>query len=56
VEKVAIARRAGAQGVVLFSHESFAPDGLRELGRQAFGARLVAVPASGAGGSVAGSR
>jgi uncharacterized lipoprotein YddW (UPF0748 family) len=44
LEKVGIARRAGASGVVLFSHESLAPADLRELGHQAFGARLVAVP------------
>ena len=38
VEKVALARRAGAQGVVLFSHESLAPEDLRPLREQAFGA------------------
>jgi uncharacterized lipoprotein YddW (UPF0748 family) len=56
VEKVGIARRAGAQGFLLFSHESFPDDGLRQFGRQAFGAGLVSAPAAGAGGASAGSR
>ena len=58
VEKVALARRAGAQGVVLFSHESLAPADLRPLREGAFGERrLVSAPrdADGAPGS-AGSR
>jgi uncharacterized lipoprotein YddW (UPF0748 family) len=56
VEKVGLARRAGAQGVVLFSHESLAPADLRQLGQQAFGRRLVSGPETSAGGAVAGSR
>jgi len=56
VEKVTLARRAGAQGVVLFSHESLAPADLRQLGQQVFGARLAFGPGAGASGSVAGSR
>jgi uncharacterized lipoprotein YddW (UPF0748 family) len=42
VEKVALARQAGAQGVVLFSHESLTPADLRRLRQEAFGARLAA--------------
>jgi uncharacterized lipoprotein YddW (UPF0748 family) len=56
VEKVGLARQAGAQGVVLFSHESLAPSDFRQLGQQAFGARLVSGPEASPGGSVAGSR
>jgi len=56
VEKVALARRAGAQGVVLFSHESLAPGDLRQLAEQAFGTRIVAGPETSPGRSVAGSR
>ncbi len=41
VEKVTLARRAGAQGVLLFSHESFESGGLRELGQKVFGARAA---------------
>lgn len=55
VEKVALAREAGAQGVVLFSHESFTPSDLRLLGQQAFGVPLVA-GAGDAGGAALGSR
>ena len=44
VEKVTLARRAGAQGVVLFSHESLAPADLRQLGQQVFGARFAFGP------------
>jgi uncharacterized lipoprotein YddW (UPF0748 family) len=53
VEKVTLARRAGAQGVLLFSHESFASGDLRQLGQQVFGARVAggstssAVPSAG---------
>jgi uncharacterized lipoprotein YddW (UPF0748 family) len=36
VERVELARRAGAGGVVLFSHESLAPADWRRLRRQAF--------------------
>jgi uncharacterized lipoprotein YddW (UPF0748 family) len=36
VEKVELARRAGAGGVVLFSHESLAPTDWRRLRREAF--------------------
>lgn len=43
-EKVAVAREAGASGVVLFSHESFEPGQLRRL-REAFGARRTAARA-----------
>lgn len=55
VEKVALARGAGAQGVVLFSHESFTPSDLRLLGQQAFGAPLLS-GAGDAGGATLGSR
>ena len=51
-----LARRAGAQGVVLFSHESLAPADLRQLGQQVFGARLAFGPELDAAGSAAGSR
>jgi uncharacterized lipoprotein YddW (UPF0748 family) len=56
VEKVTLARLAGAQGVVLFSHESLAPADLRQLGQQVFGARLAFGPEASAGGSLASSR
>jgi uncharacterized lipoprotein YddW (UPF0748 family) len=56
VEKVTLARRAGAQGVVLFSHESLAPADLKEIGQQVFGTRLAGAPQAGSGGSLAGSR
>ncbi len=56
VEKVGLARRAGAQGVVLFSHESLAPGDLRPLRDGAFGAQLVSGPGTGLGGWAAGSR
>jgi uncharacterized lipoprotein YddW (UPF0748 family) len=36
VEKVQLARRAGAGGVVLFSHESLSPADWERLGREAF--------------------
>jgi uncharacterized lipoprotein YddW (UPF0748 family) len=48
VEKVTLARRVGAQGVVLFSHESFAPADLRQLGQQVFGSRLAGAAPAGA--------
>jgi len=57
VEKVALARGAGAQGVVLFSHESFTPSDLRLLGQRAFGVPLVAGAGDlDAGGASLGSR
>jgi uncharacterized lipoprotein YddW (UPF0748 family) len=57
VEKVTLARRAGAQGVVLFSHESLAPGDLRPLRDGAFGGpRLVSAPGESGGGWSAGSR
>jgi uncharacterized lipoprotein YddW (UPF0748 family) len=56
VEKVTLARLAGAQGVVLFSHESLAPADLRQLGQQVFGARLAFGPEASAGGSLASAR
>jgi uncharacterized lipoprotein YddW (UPF0748 family) len=46
VEKVQLARRAGAGGVVLFSHESLAPADWRRLRREAF-----TTPAKSAGRS-----
>jgi uncharacterized lipoprotein YddW (UPF0748 family) len=36
VEKILAARRAGASGVVLFSHESLTPSALRRLATEAF--------------------
>ncbi len=56
VEKVTLARRAGAQGVVLLSHESLAPADLRQLGRQVFGARLASSGAASSETSAAGSK
>jgi len=56
VEKVALARQAGAQGVVLFSHESLAPADLRPLRDGAFGRQLVVAPGAATGGAAAGSR
>jgi len=56
VEKVALARQAGAQGVVLFSHESLAPQDLRPLRDGAFGRQLVSAPGAAAGGGAVGSR
>jgi uncharacterized lipoprotein YddW (UPF0748 family) len=56
VEKVTLARRAGAEGVVLFSHESLTPADLRLLGQQAFGARLASGADATAGGAGLGSR
>jgi len=38
VEKVALAREAGARGIVLFSHESLDPDHRRSLREEAFAA------------------
>ncbi len=56
VEKVTLARRAGAQGVVLFSHESLAPEDLRQLGQQVFGAPFAFGPEAVDSGAIAGSR
>jgi uncharacterized lipoprotein YddW (UPF0748 family) len=44
VEKVALARRSGASGVLLFSHESLDPAYLRLLREQAFPALVAARP------------
>jgi uncharacterized lipoprotein YddW (UPF0748 family) len=55
VEKVTLARRAGAQGVVLFSHESLAPADLRQVGERVFGT-LVGGLGAGSDASVAGAR
>jgi len=49
VEKIRVAREAGASGVVLFSHESFLPADLDELHADAFVAVAAPQPA-GAGG------
>jgi uncharacterized lipoprotein YddW (UPF0748 family) len=56
VEKVAVARQSGAQGVVVFSHESLAPADLRRLRDGAFPPRVAAGAEPRAGGAVAGSR
>lgn len=56
VEKVALARGAGAQGIVLFSHESLAPADFRELGVLAFGTGRSAASGAAASGASAGSR
>ena len=49
VEKVSLARRSGASGVVLFSHESLLPGDLRRLREEAFAAGpATARPAAGA--------
>jgi uncharacterized lipoprotein YddW (UPF0748 family) len=56
VEKVTLARQAGAQGVVLFSHESLAPRDLRPLRDGAFGRQLVSAPGASAEGGAVGSR
>jgi uncharacterized lipoprotein YddW (UPF0748 family) len=54
VEKVGLARRSGANGVVLFSHESLVPGDLRRLREEAFPARQ-AVAGSAGGGRSAGA-
>jgi uncharacterized lipoprotein YddW (UPF0748 family) len=57
VEKVGLARRAGARGVLLFSHESLEPDQLRILREEAFVAEGTApAPHSLGGGGSTGSR
>jgi uncharacterized lipoprotein YddW (UPF0748 family) len=43
VEKVGLARRSGASGVVLFSHESLLPGDLRRLREEAFSSRQATV-------------
>jgi len=54
IEKIQAARQVGAEGVLLFSHESFSSEDLRELRREVFGARtaerrhVVAPPAAAA--------
>jgi uncharacterized lipoprotein YddW (UPF0748 family) len=55
VEKVEVAREAGANGIVLFSHESFEPGELRRLRDEAFSARGVARADPHAGSSSPGS-
>jgi uncharacterized lipoprotein YddW (UPF0748 family) len=54
VEKVTLARQAGARGVVLFSHESLVPGELRRLREEAFPAPRAASGAA-PGGNAAGS-
>jgi uncharacterized lipoprotein YddW (UPF0748 family) len=56
VEKVALARRSGARGVVLFSNESLDPADLRRLRDEAFTSPLASGAEPRAGGRVAGSR
>jgi hypothetical protein len=56
VEKVALARRSGARGVVLFSHESLAPGDLRRLRNEAFADRVVDGAVGPGGGRASGSR
>lgn len=56
VEKVQLARQAGASGVVVFSNESLAPAEMRRLREEAFPARLAAAPPPAIGGRSAGSR
>lgn len=56
VEKVALARRTGADGVVLFSHESLAPADLPRLREEAFPARVAEGGGAFGGGVAAGSR
>jgi uncharacterized lipoprotein YddW (UPF0748 family) len=56
VEKVALARRSGARGVVLFSHESLVPGDLQRLRDEAFPSRRASVAGPSAGGGAAGSR
>jgi uncharacterized lipoprotein YddW (UPF0748 family) len=42
IEKIHAARQAGAEGVLLFSHESLSPEDLRRLRLEVFGARSTA--------------
>jgi uncharacterized lipoprotein YddW (UPF0748 family) len=55
VEKVALARRSGARGVVLFSHESL-PEDLRRLRDEAFTSRQAFLAGAADGGRATGSR
>jgi uncharacterized lipoprotein YddW (UPF0748 family) len=48
VEKIWLARQSGANGILLFSHESLGPGDLRRLREEAFTRRVV----SGGGGTV----
>jgi dihydrodipicolinate synthase/N-acetylneuraminate lyase len=52
VEKVVLARRSGARGVVLFSHESLVPGDLRRLREEAFPPRQAVARPSEAGRAV----
>lgn len=56
VGKVALARQAGASGVVVFSHESLAPDHRRRLRDEAFSVKLADRPEAGSAGRATGSR
>jgi uncharacterized lipoprotein YddW (UPF0748 family) len=56
VEKVVLARRSGARGVVLFSHESLVPGDLRRLRDEAFSSRQASAAVPSAGGRASGSR
>jgi uncharacterized lipoprotein YddW (UPF0748 family) len=56
VEKVALARRSGARGVVLFSHESLVPEDLRRLRDEAFSLRQASAGEPPGGGPAVGSR
>jgi hypothetical protein len=56
VEKVELARHAGAQGVLLFSNESLTPEDLRLFGQRAFGVRRAYGPEADTGDLVVGSR
>ncbi len=49
VEKVELARRAGAGGVVLFSHESLSSADWRRLRHEAFGTPVRSADSSGPG-------
>ena len=42
IEKIHLARRAGAEGVLIFSHESLTPASLLRFKSEAFGARAAA--------------
>jgi uncharacterized lipoprotein YddW (UPF0748 family) len=54
VEKVRIAREAGAAGVVLFSHESLEGQDLARIRREAWAERRAAVPPAGDGDGAGG--
>lgn len=47
IEKIQVARQAGAEGVLLFSHESLSPADLERLRREAFPPRRAGLPGSG---------